>query len=110
MVSCYVFPRRSDRAHERLRHMLTEMIGWTGAVILLLTVGRQVYVQWRDTSCSGLSKWLFVGQICASVNFVAYSLILGSWVFVVTNGAMLVTAVVGQIIFLKNRKAQGQHP
>ena len=85
--------------------MLTELIGWAGAVILLLTVGRQVYVQWRDKSSSGLSKWLFIGQISASVSFVTYSLILGSWVFVVTNAAMLATAIIGQIVFIRNRKA-----
>jgi MtN3 and saliva related transmembrane protein len=84
------------------------MIGWTGAVLLLLTNGRQVYVQWRDRSSSGLSKWLFIGQISASVSFVAYSLLLGSWVFVVTNAAMLVTAIIGQVIFVRNRKAATQ--
>jgi uncharacterized protein with PQ loop repeat len=84
--------------------MLTEMIGWTGAALLLLTIGRQVYVQWRDRSSSGLSKWLFIGQISASISFVAYSLLLGSWVFVVTNAAMLVTAIIGQVILVRNRK------
>jgi MtN3 and saliva related transmembrane protein len=88
--------------------MLTEIIGWAGAVILLLTVGRQVYVQWREKSSSGLSRWLFIGQISASVSFVAYSLLLGSWVFVVTNAAMLVTAIIGQIVFVRNRKADAQ--
>ncbi len=38
---------------------------------------RQVYVQWRDKSSAGLSKWLFIGQISASISFVAYSLLLG---------------------------------
>ena len=89
--------------------MLTEIIGWTGAVLLLLTVGRQVYVQWRDKSSSGLSKWLFIGQIGASVSFIAYSVLLGSWVFTVTNAAMLVTAVVGQIVFVRNRKSAAQN-
>lgn len=89
--------------------MLTEFIGWTGAVILLLTIGRQVYVQWRDRTSSGLSKWLFLGQISASVSFVAYSVLLGSWVFVVTNAAMLVTAVIGQIIYMRNTKPGTQN-
>ena len=88
--------------------MLTEMIGWSAAAILLLTIGRQVYVQWRDKTSSGVSKWLFIGQISASIAFVIYSLLLGSWVFVVTNAAMLVTAIFGQIVFLRNRKAKSQ--
>jgi uncharacterized protein with PQ loop repeat len=62
--------------------ILTEMIGWTAAAILLLTIGRQVYVQWRGKTSSGVSKWLFIGQISASIAFVIYiSLLLGSWAF-----------------------------
>ena len=80
-----------------------EMVGWAAAAILLATVGRQVYSQWRSKTTKGLSKWLFVGQIAASVGFVVYSWIVANWVFVVTNVFMLLTAVVGQIIFLKNR-------
>ncbi len=83
----------------------TEAVGWTGAFVLLLTIGRQVYVQWRDGSSAGLSRWLFVGQIAASASFIVYSLLQDDWVFVVTNAAMLLTAVVGQLVFLKNRSA-----
>jgi MtN3 and saliva related transmembrane protein len=85
--------------------MATDMIGWLGAVVLLLTVGRQVYVQWRDQSSAGLSRWLFVGQITASISFVIYSALQGDWVFIVTNSAMLATAIVGQVLFLKNKAA-----
>jgi MtN3 and saliva related transmembrane protein len=85
--------------------MWIDVIGWIGAAILLLTIGRQVFVQWRDKSSAGLSRWLFIGQITASISFVAYSLLLDNWVFVVTNGAMLATAIVGQIVFSQNRKA-----
>jgi hypothetical protein len=38
---------------------------------------------------------VFVGQITASVSFVIYSLLLANWVFVVANGAMPATAVLG---------------
>jgi MtN3 and saliva related transmembrane protein len=87
--------------------MTTDALGWLAATILLLTVGRQVYTQWRDKTCLGVSHWLFIGQIAASVSFVAYSWLLGNWVFVVTNGAMLVVAVLGQIIYLRNRRRDG---
>ncbi|MDB5359554.1 MAG: small rane protein [Rhodospirillales bacterium] len=83
--------------------MMTEAIGWFAAIALLITVGRQVYTQWRDKTCAGVSSWLFVGQITASVGFVVYSWLLGNWVFVVTNGAMLVVAVLGQVIYLNNK-------
>lgn len=82
--------------------MWTEAIGWTAATILLLTISRQVYTQWRDQSIRGVSKWLFVGQIAASLGFIIYSWLLENWVFVVTNILMLATAAVGQWLYLRN--------
>ena len=69
--------------------MTTELIGWTAAAILLATLGRQVYSQWRDRTSQGVSKWLFVGQSSASIGFVTYSWLVGSWVFVATNALNL---------------------
>jgi MtN3 and saliva related transmembrane protein len=83
---------------------MRELIGWFAASVLLATIGRQVYTQWRDGSTSGLSRWLFVGQLTASLAFVIYSWILGNWVFVVTNVLMLVTAALGQWIYLANKR------
>ena len=80
----------------------TELIGWSAATILLFTISRQVYTQWRDKSIRGVSKWLFIGQIAASIGFVIYSWLLSNWVFVVTNVLMLVTAGIGQWLYLKN--------
>jgi uncharacterized protein with PQ loop repeat len=80
-----------------------ELIGWGGAAILLLTLGRQVYTQWRDGRAQGVSRWLFVGQLTASTAFLAYSWLLHNWVFVVTNALLLVTAALGELIFLRNR-------
>jgi len=83
---------------------ITEAIGWLSATILLLTIGRQVYTQWRDGTSQGVSKWLFVGQLAASTGFVIYSWLLSSWVFVATNALMLVTALVGEWVFMINRR------
>jgi uncharacterized protein with PQ loop repeat len=83
---------------------VTEAIGWFAAAVLLATIGRQVYTQWRDGSARGLSRWLFVGQITASVAFIVYSWLLANWVFVATNVLMLVTAAVGQWVYLDNKK------
>lgn len=83
-----------------------EAVGWASAVILLSTLGRQVYVQWRDRRSEGVSRWLFTGQVTASLGFVAYSLLTENWVFVVTNALILVTAVVGQTIFWRNRQRE----
>jgi MtN3 and saliva related transmembrane protein len=86
--------------------MATELIGWTAAVVLLATIGRQVYSQWRDGTSQGVSKWLFVGQVSASVGFVVYSWILANWVFVVTNVLILVTALIGQWIYCRNKRKE----
>jgi MtN3 and saliva related transmembrane protein len=82
----------------------TDLIGWAAATILLLTLGRQVYSQWRDRTSKGVSKWLFVGQCAASGGFIVYSWLLKNWVFVVTNALILVTAVLGEIVYLRNRR------
>lgn len=86
--------------------MSAEIIGWAAAVVLLLTISRQVYVEWRNRSTRGLSRWLFVGQLAASAGFITYSWIVDNWVFVVTNFAMLVTAGVGQWIYTLNRRRE----
>jgi MtN3 and saliva related transmembrane protein len=90
--------------------MWTELIGWLSATILLLTISRQVYTQWRARTTQGLSRWLFIGQLAASSGFVVYSWLLGSWVFVVTNVLMLATAGIGQCIYLRNKRREGSAP
>lgn len=83
--------------------MATELIGWASSLILLLTLGRQVYTQWQSGATSGVSRWLFIGQLAASTGFAIYSWLLENWVFLITNIALLVTAVMGELIFLKNK-------
>jgi MtN3 and saliva related transmembrane protein len=73
-------------------------------VVLLATLGRQVYAQWRSRATSGVSRWLFVGQLTASAGFALYSWLLGNGVFLVTNVALLITAIAGEMIYLKNRR------
>jgi MtN3 and saliva related transmembrane protein len=85
---------------------MPDAIGWFAAAILLLTIGRQVFTQWRDRSSVGVSKWLFAGQMLSSVSFVVYSWLLRDWVFVVTNAAMLGVAILGQVIYLRNKSAE----
>jgi uncharacterized protein with PQ loop repeat len=85
---------------------LTQLIGWAAAAILLATLSRQVYSQWRDRTSEGVSKWLFVGQVSASVGFIVYSWLLASWVFVGTNALILVTALLGQWVYRRNKRAK----
>jgi uncharacterized protein with PQ loop repeat len=86
--------------------MWVELIGWSAAAILLLTISRQVYTQWRERSTQGLSRGLFIGQLAASTSFVVYSWLLGNWVFVVTNVLMLATAGIGQCIYMRNKRRE----
>ena len=84
--------------------MLTEVIGWTSALILLATISRQIYKQWEEKASEGISKWLFIGQVAASAGFAVYSWLLENWVFVVTNIVMLASALVGYGILMHNRR------
>lgn len=82
---------------------MQEAIGWFSSFVLVLTLGKQVYKQWRSGTSEGVSKWLFIGQITASAGFVAYSLMVGNWVFVVTNELLLVQALLGGYLLLRYR-------
>jgi MtN3 and saliva related transmembrane protein len=81
-----------------------DLIGWASAIVLALTISRQVYAQWRSRTTAGVSKWLFIGQLTASVGFVVYSALLANWVFVFANLYILLTAVVGQFIYMRNKR------
>jgi hypothetical protein len=99
-------PSRRDRDHPRrtLQERAMDgpdLVGWIASGILIATLARQTWHQWKDPDPRGLSHWLFIGQIAASVGFIAYSWLLHNWVFIVTNTLILVTAVVGQIVFLR---------
>jgi MtN3 and saliva related transmembrane protein len=81
-----------------------EAIGWVSTAILLATLIRQVYTEWKSRTAAGVSKWLFTGQMAASIGFVTYSLLLGNWVFMGSNIAILGVAIVGQVLFLRKRR------
>ena len=82
----------------------TELLGWGSSVILLATLMRQVYTQWRTRATEGVSRWLFIGQCTASVGYTVYSSLLHNWVYVSSNIAILATAVVGEGLYLRNRR------
>ena len=82
---------------------MTELIGWSASVILLITIISQVRKQWRTGSNDGVSKWLFVGQVASSIGFTVYSALTGNWVFIVTNAMLLLSNIAGVYIFFKNR-------
>lgn len=90
--------------------MITELIGWFSTIVLCMTISRQVHTQWKTKSTAGVSRWLFIGQLTASAGFVVYSFLLDNWVFVFSNVFLLLTALIGQALYLRNRKDSGETP
>lgn len=88
---------------------MTEIIGWASSFILLLTLVKQVYKQWKDGETEGVSKWLFIGQLFASIGFTTYSFLVGNWVFTITNGLLTINNIIGislYFYFLKKNKKE----
>jgi uncharacterized protein with PQ loop repeat len=87
--------------------MMTEFIGWSASVILLITIITQVRKQWRTGNNEGVSKWLFVGQVASSIGFTVYSVLTGNMVFIVTNAVLLLSNITGVYIYFRNRERNG---
>lgn len=84
--------------------MGADLVGWFSAGVLVLTISRQVYTQWRTRSIQGVSKWLFIGQLTASAGFTVYSYLVDNWVFVFANIFIFLTALAGQFVYLRNKR------
>ena len=83
-----------------------EIVGWASSVMLLLTISKQVYKQWQKGTSEGVSRWLFIGQMAASLGFTIYSWLIKNAVFVVTNSLMFLSALIGFSILLKHRRRE----
>ncbi len=81
--------------------MTTELIGWSASLVLLATISRQTFLQYRHGRNAPVSRWLFVGQILGSLGFLVYAWLLRNWVFVATNAMLLIAAVIGEWITLR---------
>ena len=81
-----------------------QLVGWGAVAALFLTMTGQAWKQWRDRVKHGISKYFFVGQVTASVLFLAYSVMQGDRVFIVGNSLVLAAAIAGGAILLYNRK------
>jgi MtN3 and saliva related transmembrane protein len=80
-----------------------EMIGWVSSAVLVATIMRQVYTQWKTKSTTGVSHWLFIGQLAASIGYSVYSYLLHNWVFLTSNVVLLLTAIAGQCLYMHNK-------
>ncbi len=88
--------------------MNPDWIGWASTAVLIATVGRQAYTQFKQRSTAGVSRWLYIGQLATSAGYVVYSIMLGNTVFVVSNVFLLVIAAIGQFLYVRNRKREGK--
>jgi MtN3 and saliva related transmembrane protein len=86
---------------------MPDVIGWISSCILLVTIGQQVYKQFRDGTSRGVSKWLFIGELASAVGFLTYSVLLGITVYIVTNSVMVLNAIAGLAITLYHRRREG---
>lgn len=101
------------RVLEALGLKAVDIIGWVSSIILVLTLGKQVRKLWQTRDSGGVSTWLFVGQLAASVGFSTYSFLLENWVFLTTNLLLVINALLGQWVTLRNRRysrANSQQP
>lgn len=87
-----------------------DYIGWTSSLVLIVTLGRQVTKQWQSQQASGVSRWLFAGQVTASVGFSLYSYLLNNWVFLATNLLLLLNALAGQWVTWRILQRQRSGP
>lgn len=84
--------------------MSPEVIGWSASAVLIATLAKQIHKQATDLNAEGVSRWLFVGQMVASVGFIVYSWLVHNWVFIATNSLILLTALVGQVVMWRRRR------
>jgi MtN3 and saliva related transmembrane protein len=83
-----------------------DAVGWLSSIVLILTISTQIAKQWRDHTSAGVSTWLFVGQLAASVGFTIYSLLVRNWVFAVTNGIMIMNGLLGYAITVHHKRGR----
>lgn len=83
---------------------MDEVIGWISSGILVVTLFAQVRKQWHDDTSKGVSRWLFIGQLAASVGFLVYSVLIENWVFTVTNTLTAIAACLGLWIVRMHRR------
>jgi uncharacterized protein with PQ loop repeat len=86
------------------RLLSPEPLGWLASLILLSTIGRQIWRQAHAPTVEGVSKWLFIGQMAASVLYLLYSILVKNPVFIASNAALLIAGITGQVIYLRRKR------
>jgi MtN3 and saliva related transmembrane protein len=84
-------------------------LGWLSTAVLSATLLAQITRQWKLGKAEEVSPVLFAGQCAASLGFLIYSALVGSWVFIVSNALILAIALAGEVIrrILMRRQPRG---
>jgi MtN3 and saliva related transmembrane protein len=69
------------------------------SVILLATLIRRVCPQCKNHSLAGVARWLFVGQVSASVGFTICSLLASNRVYGTCTFAILIGVIAGEAVY-----------
>ncbi|PPV07499.1 hypothetical protein XBLMG947_1712 [Xanthomonas bromi] len=64
-------------------------VGWLASVTLIATLIRQTYKPSCSDAAHGVSRWLFLCQVSASVLLIVYNYFVGNMVFIVSNALIL---------------------
>ena len=86
------------------RFVPADLVGVASSLILLVTLSAQIVKQWRERTVAGMSVWFFLGECAASIGFIVFSVLIGSWVFTITNSLTLAAALTGQWVMRRNRQ------
>jgi uncharacterized protein with PQ loop repeat len=81
----------------------TQIIGWFSSALIVITLAKQVYDQWRSGESSGVSPWLYGGESVASLGFAIYSWRVQNWIFFISNSAALLSALIGAAVMWRNK-------
>jgi MtN3 and saliva related transmembrane protein len=87
---------------------VTHIFGYVASAVLFATLVVQIHKQWKRGTTKGVSRWLFIGQLVASIGFTVESAVIGSTIFVVVNAVLALSAVVGiSLWFYQRRRERG---
>jgi hypothetical protein len=91
---------------------MREIIGWGSAFVLLPTFGLQAYKQWqnRHEHAPASTLWFFILALVGVSGQVAYSWMLGNWVYFVLNAFLVVTNSLGLGLVVHRRGEPDSHP
>ena len=83
-----------------------DYVGWAAVAVLFATMAGQAWKEWRDRVKHGVSRWFFVGQVAASVLFIAYSAMVGNRIFVVGNALVLLADEGDPAVHFRRREGE----